>query len=127
MSRNVGQTKPMENQVPYVGLALGLWLVLVAASAAVVRRALFAFLLGVLFAAAFVGYCAYYQGIPEMGGIIHALCGGAYGILAFHFVRWLRYRRQTSLGVPAPDPTLQRTPDSTSVSKSDVSGPAPLS
>jgi hypothetical protein len=118
----------MENHVPYVGLALGLWIVFIAASAAIVRRALFAFLLGVLFTAVFVGYCAYYQGIPEMGGIMHALFGGLYGILVFHFFRWLRSRSRGRMSKPEPhNPTLQRTPDSASVSKSHVSGPAPLS
>lgn len=118
----------MEDHVPFVGVALGLWLVLVAASAAVVRRGVFAFVLGVLFTAAFVGYCAHYQGIPEMGGIIHALCGGAYGVLAFHFIRWLRSRSRHSAPDPEPpNPSLQRMPGSGSVSKSDGSGPAPLS
>ncbi len=84
---------------PYVGVVLGLWIVLVAASAAIVRRALFAFLLGVLFTAVFVGYCVYYQGIPEMGGIIHALCGGAYGVLAFQFIRWLRVQFPVRMSV----------------------------
>jgi hypothetical protein len=117
----------MESHVPYVGLALGFWIVFVAVFAAIVRRALFAFLLGVLFTAVFVGYCAYYQGIPAMGGIIHALSGGLYSILVFHFFGWLRSRshRRTSKPEP-PNPTLQRTPDSASVSKSDASGPAPL-
>jgi hypothetical protein len=118
----------MENQVPYVGLALGLWIVLIAVSAVIVRRALFAFALGVLFTAAFVGYCAHYQGIPEMGGIIHALCGGAYGVLAFHFIRWLRSRsRRPAPSSEPPNPALQRTPGSGSVTKSDTTGPAPLS
>ncbi len=117
----------MENHVPYVAVLVGLWIVLVAVSA-IVRRALFAFLLGVLFTAVFVGYCAYYQGIPEMGGIIHALCGGAYGVLAFQFIRWLRSRSHPPTpSQEPPNPTLQRTPDSASVSKSDVGGPAPLS
>ena len=73
-------------------IAFYLWIVLVVFSAAVVRRVLFAFLLGILFTAAFVGCCMYYQGPVEMGGIIHALCGGLYGVLMFYFFRWLRSR-----------------------------------
>ena len=118
----------METQAPYVGLAIGLWIVLVATSAAIVRRALFAFVFGVLFTAAFVGYCAYYQGIPEMGGIIHALCGGAYGVLAFHFIRWMRgwfNRPATSAG--PPNPARQRTPGSGSVTKPHAPGPPAVS
>jgi hypothetical protein len=118
----------MENHVPFIGVALGLWLVFVTVSAAVVRRALFAFLLGVLFTAAFVGYCMCYQGPVEMGGIVHALCGGVYGVLAFQFIRWLRSRSRPPAPSPEPpNPSLQRMPGSGSVSTSDVSGPAPLS
>ena len=118
----------MENHVPFVAVALALWLLFVGVSAAIVRRALFAFVLGVLFTAGFVGYCMYYQGPVEMGGIIHALCGGVYGVLAFHFIRWLRSRFHHPAPSPEPpNPTLQRMPGSASVSKPDVAGPAPLS
>jgi hypothetical protein len=115
----------MENHVPYVGLALGFWIVFVTASAVIVRRALFTFILGVLFTAAFVSYCAYYQGIPEMGGIIHALCGGAYGIFAFHLIGWLRSRSRRSPCAQPLNTTPRRTPNSASVPKSDASDPAP--
>ena len=118
----------MKNDVPLVAVALALWFLCVALSAAIVRRALFAFVLGVLFTACFMGYCMYYQGPVEMGGIIHALCGGAYGVLTFHFISWLRSRLHHPAPSPeAPNPTLQRMPGSASVSKPDVAGPAPLS
>ena len=119
----------MENHVPFVGAALGVWIVLVVAFAVVVRRALFAFLLGVLFTGAFVGgYCMFYQGPVEMGGIIHTLFGGFYGVLMFHSVRWLRSRRHRSAPGPEPaNPALPPASGSAPVCKSDVSGPAPLS
>jgi hypothetical protein len=82
----------VENHVPNAWVSLGLWLVLVVFCAAIVRRALFAFLLGVLVTAAWVGYCMYYQGLLEMGGILHALFGGVYCVLASHFIHWLRSR-----------------------------------
>jgi ABC-type thiamin/hydroxymethylpyrimidine transport system permease subunit len=95
----------MENQVPFAGVAFGLWLVSVPVSAIIVRRALFAFLFGTLFTAAFVGYCMYYAGPVEGGGLIHALLGGIYGVLIFHLTQWLRSRlHRSSLKVQPPNP-----------------------
>lgn len=56
---------------------------------------MFAFVLGVLFTAGFVGYCMYHHGPVEMGGILHALSGGVAGGVSFHLIRalpwpWLR-------------------------------------
>jgi prepilin signal peptidase PulO-like enzyme (type II secretory pathway) len=83
----------MENEVPYAGFAFVLSILLTAVSAALVRRPLFAYLFGVLFTAIFVGYCMYYAGPVEMGGWIHALFGGLYGIGFYYFFRWLRKTR----------------------------------
>jgi hypothetical protein len=116
----------MENHAPYVGIALGLWAVLLTASVAVVRRALFAFMFGVLFTGAFVAYCVHYQGPVEMAGVIHGFCGGIYGVLVFHLILWLRSRFRRS-EPESPNPTLQRMPGSASISKPDAAGPAPLS
>jgi len=83
----------MENEVPYAGVALALSILLIVVSAALVRRPLFAYLFGVLLTAIFVGYCMYYAGPVEMGGWIHALFGGLYGIGFFYFFRWFRRKR----------------------------------
>ena len=80
----------MENQVPYVGLVLATSILLTVIFAAIASRPLFAFLSGVLFTAIFVGYCMYFAGSVEMGGWIHALFGGLYGIGFYYFFRWLR-------------------------------------
>jgi hypothetical protein len=85
-----------EVENPHFGLMLGAWAMLSLVSAALVRRALFAFLLGVLFTAGYVGYCAYYIGIPEMGGLPHALIGGAYTTVFYYYCQWLRKRRKSS-------------------------------
>ena len=76
--------------IPYVDVALALCLLLIVVSAAIVRRAMFAFVLGVLFTAGFMGYCMYHQGPVEMGGVVHALSGGVYGVIGFHLIRRLR-------------------------------------
>lgn len=107
----------MENHVSFVGAALGLWIVLVVASSVFVHQALFAFLLGVLFAWAFVGYCMFFHGPVEVGGIIHALRGGLYSVLMFHLVAWERIRlRRSTPKQEAPNLALQQPQGSASVS-----------
>jgi hypothetical protein len=70
----------------------------------------------------------YYRGPIEMGGIIHAFCGGIYGVLAFHFSRWLRSRFPRPAPGPEPSkPTHQRTAGSGCGTKSGTTDPAPLS
>ena len=95
----------MDNKVPWIGLALALWVIFVMTSAALVRRTIFAFLLGVLFTAAVVGYCMYYQGLVEMGGILHAICGGIFELVAFQVFAFRRLRSsrpRIGRSIPAP-------------------------
>jgi prepilin signal peptidase PulO-like enzyme (type II secretory pathway) len=80
----------MENQVPYTGLAIVAWIVLSITSAVLARRLVVAFLLGLLCSAAFVGYCMYYQGPVEGGGIPQAFSGALLVVGVFYFIRWIR-------------------------------------
>jgi hypothetical protein len=89
----------MENDVPFAGALAVLWIGLVLITGLVMRRALFAFFFGVLFTGAYIAYCSYYAGIPEMGGFPQALAGGVYAIAVFYVVREgrdrLRRRRES--------------------------------
>ncbi len=80
----------MDNQVPHEGLAIAAWAVLGLLSALLVRRAIVAFLLGLLSSAAFIGYCTYYQGPLEGLGIAHALAGAVLVVAMYYLGRWLR-------------------------------------
>lgn len=109
--------------VPRIGLALGLWFLLTCTLPAFVRRWLFAYLFGVAVTAGLLSYCMYYRGFGLDGGL-RALLGGSCTIPVFYFYEWLRSRKHAPI---SPNPTLQRTPGSGSVTNSDAGGPAPLS
>jgi len=80
----------MEYQVPYIGLATGAWIVLSIGAAFFARHLVVAFLLGLLFSAAFVGYCMYYQGLAEGAGIPQALAGSLPAVGMFCLIRRIR-------------------------------------
>ena len=84
----------MQDETPYAGLLFALSLVLLLVQAALVRRPLSAFLFGVAVAATYVACCSNNQGLPESGGVLHVLCGGAYSIGFFYLFQWLRRLRK---------------------------------
>lgn len=109
--------------VPHLGLAIGIWLLLTCALPALARRPLLAYFLGFVATAGLVSYCMYYRGFEFDGGWL-ALVGGFCTIPVFSLFKWMRRRKSAP---SPPNPPLQRTPGSGSVSKPDASGPAPLS
>ena len=80
----------MENEVPHIEMVIAAWIVLSLASAIFARRLVVAFLLGLLFSAAYVGYCMYYGGPAEGGGIPQAFGGALTVVGVFYLARWIR-------------------------------------